>query len=61
MANGMQITIKLDPDFSKTFLMLKEKYGEELAKLNGLASTQLDYTDFIDNFVDKTTVADAKH
>ncbi len=59
MANGMQITIKLDPDFSKTFLMLKEKYGEELAKLNGLASTQLDYTDFIDNFVDKTTVADA--
>lgn len=38
--------------------MLNE-YGEEMAKLNGFSDEQLSYTDFIDNFVDKQTVADA--
>lgn len=38
--------------------MLSE-YGEELATLNGFSDRQLSYTDFIDNFVDKDTVADA--
>lgn len=38
--------------------MLSE-YGEELATLNGFSDRQLSYTDFIDNFVDKSTVADA--
>lgn len=38
--------------------MLNE-YGVEMAKLNGFSDEQLSYTDFIDNFVDKQTVADA--
>lgn len=38
--------------------MLNE-FGEEMAKLNGFSEAQLSYTDFIDNFVDKQTVADA--
>ena len=55
----MKINIKLDPDFSYELTKLKSKYGEEIAKLNGLADEQLDYTDFIDNFIDTKTVADA--
>ena len=55
----MKINIKLDPDFSYELTKLKAKYGEEFAKLNGLADEQLDYTDFIDNFIDTKTVADA--
>jgi len=38
---------------------MSEKYGEELAYLNGFGDNQLSYTDFIDNFIDKETVADA--
>ena len=55
----MKINIKLDPDFSYELTKLKAKYGEEFAKLNGLADEQLDYTDFIDNFIDTKIVADA--
>ena len=55
----MKINIKLDPDFSYELTKLKSKYGEDFAKLNGLANEQLDYTDFIDNFIDTKTVADA--
>ena len=38
--------------------MLSE-YGEEMAKINGFSDQQLSYTDFIDNFIDTDTVADA--
>ena len=55
----MKINIKLDPDFSYELTKLKSIYGEEFAKLNGLADEQLDYTDFIDNFIDTKIVADA--
>ena len=55
----MKINIKLDPDFSYELTKLKAKYGDEIAKLNGLSDSQLDYTDFIDNFIDTKTVADA--
>ena len=55
----MKINIKLDPDFSYELTKLKAKYGEEFSKLNGLADEQLDYTDFIDNFIDTKIVADA--
>ena len=55
----MKINIKLDPDFSYELTKLKAKYGDRMAKLNGLADSQLDYTDFIDNFIDKDVVADS--
>ena len=38
---------------------MQEKYGEEMAAINGFSDSTLSYTDFIDNFVDKDTVADA--
>lgn len=36
-----------------------ESYGEEFVKLNGFADEQLSFTDFINNFIDSVTVADA--
>lgn len=48
----MNININLDNDFEKSLKKLKEKYGEEITKINGFSDDQLDYTNFIDNFVD---------
>lgn len=55
----MQINIRLDKNFTTQFNKLSNEFGTEIAKLNGFADEQLSYTDFIDNFVDKQTVADA--
>ncbi len=55
----MDIQIKLDRNFTTTFNKLRSTYGDALAKLNGFSNEQLSYTDFIDNFVDHSTVADA--
>ncbi len=55
----MNINIKLDKNFTTQFNKLQEKYGEEFARLNGLSDDQLSYTDFISNFVEAETVADA--
>ena len=55
----MKIDIKLDKDFTYEFENLKHKYGSTLTRLNGFEDEQLNYTDFIDNFIDKTTIADA--
>lgn len=55
----MNINIKLDKNFTTQFNKLSNEYGTEMARLNGFADEQLSYTDFIDNFVDKQTVADA--
>ena len=38
---------------------VKRKYGEDFEYLNGIHPSQLDFSEFIDNFVDKTTLADA--
>lgn len=55
----MQINIKLNKNFTTAFNKMVEKYGEEFESLNGFAESNLNYTDFIDNFIDKETVADA--
>ena len=55
----MNINIRLDKNFTTQFNKLQEKYGEEFARLNGLSDEQLSYTDFISNFVESETVADA--
>ena len=55
----MNINIKLDKNFTTVFNKLKEESSEKLRRLNGFADSQLNYGDFIDNFVDKNTVADA--
>lgn len=55
----MKIDINLDNDFEKQINKLKEKYGEEMTRINGFSDEQLDYTCFIDNFVDSETVSQA--
>lgn len=55
----MLTNVKLNKNFTTQYNRLQEKYGTEFAHLNGFDDDQLSYTDFIDNFVDTDTVADA--
>ena len=55
----LDIQIKLKRDFVSQYNKLQDEYGSYMARLNGFASGQLSYTDFIDNFIDRDTVADA--
>ena len=56
MAN---INIKLNKNFTTQLNKLQTEYGEEFARINGLSDEQLNFTAFIDNFIDSETVADA--
>ena len=56
MAN---INIKLNKNFTTQLNKLQTEYGEEFARINGLSDDQLNFTAFIDNFIDSETVADA--
>lgn len=55
----MEINIRLKKNFATALNRMFNTYGEDMAKLNGFSDEQLSYTDFIDNFIDKETVADA--
>lgn len=53
----MNIPLKVNKDFEKAMMSLEEKYGEDFEYLNGFHETQMNFSDFIDCFVDKN-VAD---
>lgn len=55
----MEINVKLYLPFVEALNKMKTKYGEEFEKLNSLHNNQLSDTDFLDNFIDSPTVADA--
>ena len=55
----MNINIRLNKNFTTQYNKLQEEFGTDIAKINGFDDGQLSYTDFIDNFVDQSTVADA--
>ena len=55
----MEITIKVNKDFERCLDDLCKKYGEEFEYINGLHPSQLDFSEFIDKFVDRNTLADA--
>lgn len=55
----MNINVKLNKNFTTAFNRMQEEYGEEFSKINGFSDMQLSYTDFIQNFIDTDTVADA--
>ena len=55
----MLLNVKLNKNFTTQFNKLLGEYGEEFAQLNGLAEEQLSFSEFINNFVDIDTVADA--
>ena len=52
------IPLSLDRDFELQLTRLATEYGEQFEHLNGLHASQLNFSSFIDNFIDKTT-ADA--
>lgn len=53
----MNINIKTDRNFTTSFNKMVDKYGEDFEFLNGFHESQMNFSDFIDNFVDKN-VAD---
>lgn len=48
----------MNKDFERAFNAVDEKYGEDFEVLNGFHESQLNFSDFIDGFIDKS-VADA--
>lgn len=55
----MEIQLKLSKDFERCLEELKKKYGEDFEYINGVHPSQLDFSEFIENFVDKDTLADS--
>ena len=53
----MDIELKFNKDFERALSTLREKYGEDFEILNGIHNSQMNFSDFIDAFVDKN-VAD---
>ena len=53
----MNIPIKVNKDFEKSLQAMSDKYGEDFDVLNGIHESQLNFSDFIDGFIDKN-VAD---
>ena len=47
----------MNKDFERAFKSISDEYGEDFEILNGLHESQLNFSDFIDAFIDKN-VAD---
>lgn len=55
----MNVNIRLSKNFVTQYNKLQAEFGTDIAKINGFDDGQLSYTDFIENFVDTSVVADA--
>lgn len=55
----MEIELKLTKDFERCLEDLKKEFGEDFEYINGLHPSQLDFSEFLDNFVSQDTMADA--
>ena len=55
----MKLNVVLNKNFVTQYNRLQAEYGTDIARLNGFDDDQLSYTDFINNFIDEDTVADA--
>ena len=55
----MDISLRLTKDFERCLEDLKKKYGEDFESINGVHSSQLDFSEFLDKFVNQSTMADA--
>lgn len=54
----MDIKLKLNKNFVSAWNKMSAKYGEDFELINGFANSQLNFSDFIDNFIDTNNVAD---
>ena len=55
----MQIELKLNTDFERCLNDMRIKYGEDFEFINGVHPSQLDFSEFLNKFVDKKTLADS--
>jgi len=55
----MDVKLKLYKPFVAEVNRLRTKYGEEFERINGFHNTNLNFGDFIDNFISEDTLADA--
>ena len=55
----MEISLKLNKDFERCLEDLKKKYGEDFEYINGVNSSQLDFSEFLSKFIQNDTMADA--
>lgn len=54
----MKIDLDLYSGFTECLKKMKEKYGEKFSLMNGFSNSNLNFTDFIDNFIKSTSVSD---
>ncbi len=54
----MDIKLKLNKNFVASLNRLEEQYGEKFNRINGFHNENLNFTDFIDNFIDTKNIAD---
>jgi ribonucleoside-triphosphate reductase (formate) len=54
----LDIKLKLNKNFIHSLNKLKEKYGEKFERLNGFHNENLNFNDFIDNFIDSKNISD---
>ena len=52
----MDIELKFNKDFERALEALREKYGEDFEILNGIHNSQMNFSDFIDAFVDRNVL-----
>lgn len=55
----MDIELNLKKDFERTLEQLRVEFGEDFEFINGVHPSQLDYSEFLNNFVKNKTLADA--
>lgn len=56
--DNFNIEMKLDKDFVAMLKYLIQTFGDKIARMNGFSNSNLNFTDFIDNFIDTNVVAD---
>ncbi|GMB10255.1 MAG: anaerobic ribonucleoside-triphosphate reductase [Candidatus Improbicoccus devescovinae] len=54
----MKINLKFDKDFVDFVEILKQEYGEKFELMNGFANSNLNFVDYIQNFIASNNVAD---
>ena len=54
----MDIKLKLNKNFVACLNKMEQKYGEKFQRINGFHNENLNFNDFIDNFIDSKNIAD---
>ena len=54
----MEINLKLNKKFVTCLNKMRQKYGEKFERINGFHQMNLNFNDFIDNFIDAKNISD---